>query len=140
METEHIFPADLSQLHPIIEWVLALIKPSGFDKPTLGKIELALEEAVMNIIHHGYKNQKGHIVIQIGQTKNHEVQITLKDQGPPFNPLEYSKGFDPLAPLEEREIGGLGIFLMRQYMDDIRYHREGSNNVLTLTKQIKKAS
>lgn len=56
--------------------------------------------------------------------------------GAPFNPLMIETEIDPLAPLEERAIGGLGILFMRQYMDDIRYERRKRTNILTLIKKI----
>jgi anti-sigma regulatory factor (Ser/Thr protein kinase) len=137
LNTKRTFSAELSQLHPIIEWIRCELVSLRLDKTVLGKIELALEEAVVNVVHHAYKHQKGTLEIQLVHQKGERsIHITVCDRGPPFNPLEHATTFDPLASLEERDIGGLGIFLMKQYMDDIRYMRQGETNLLTLTKQI----
>lgn len=136
MSNRAVFPANLDQLHLMLEWIQMRFKDAGFDEQTLKKVELASEEAIVNIILHGYADQLGQITVEVKQRENPDALVlTFRDQAPPFNPLEHNTGFDPDIPLEEREIGGLGIFLMRQYMDDIEYKREGSANVLTLTKR-----
>ena len=90
----------------------------------------------MNIIEHGYKKDSGEIHIRIREWKPGIVEITLSDRGPPFNPLKKQTRFNPLASLEDRAIGGLGILFIRQYMDDVRYKRENEMNVLSLYKKI----
>ncbi len=120
-----------------MQWIRAHLLAARCDETTMRKIELALEEAIVNIVEHAYQRKGGQILIRFNQPKTSVAEITLKDQGPPFNPLEHQEQFDPLASLEERNIGGLGIFLLTQYMDDVRYSREQNHNVLTLSKQIR---
>ncbi len=106
----------------------------GLDVTSVRKVELASEEALINVIMHGYKGLSGQIDIEM-QTTDDKISIIIKDQGPLFNPLEQDVGFDPSATLEERKIGGLGILFMRQYVDEIHYSREEDTNVLILVKQ-----
>lgn len=106
----------------------------GLDLTSIRKTELASEEALVNVIEHGYKGLDGEIKIEMGEIQ-HKIHITIRDHGPAFNPLDQEVGFDPNATLEERNIGGLGILFMRQYVDEIHYSREGDENVLTLVKR-----
>lgn len=108
----------------------------GCEENCIRKIELASEEALVNIIEHGYKNSSGKIHIRICECKPGVVELIFADYGPPFNPLKKQTSFNPLASLEERAIGGLGILFIRQYMDDVRYKREKEMNILSLYKKI----
>lgn len=128
------FPAQVEQLHPIILWMRKTLSCLSLEPSVLKKMELALEEALVNIIHHAYKNKGGDVDLTIA-TSPHQVTLVIKDQGPPFNPLTAETKFDPTLSLEERELGGLGIQMMRQFMDEVRYKRDGSQNVLTLIKK-----
>lgn len=98
-------------------------------------INLVIEEAVSNIIFYAFNdNKKHHIEISLS-LNNNQLTIETTDDGVPFNPLEQQ---DPDITLsaEERPIGGLGIFLITQIMDDLNYNRKNKKNVLTLKKTI----
>jgi anti-sigma regulatory factor (Ser/Thr protein kinase) len=129
------FIANVEQLRPILAWIREQVAPLGFDRSTLHNIELASEEAVINIIHHAYRDspETVEVMVQIPPEKN-QIEIVFKDFGPPFNPLETPE-INPFAELEEREIGGLGIYFIRQLMDEVRYTRERDQNVLVLIKK-----
>ena len=96
-------------------------------------ILLAVDEAVSNIINHGYGGRGGVITLRLGQREG-DVIISLVDRGAPFDPTQASEP-DLSGPLASRETGGMGICLMRKMMDAIRYCREGEENVLTLIKK-----
>ncbi|MDP1608783.1 MAG: ATP-binding protein [Chlamydiales bacterium] len=135
MNRHKIFHAQIDLLPSILGWIREILVEAGAKLPLIGHVELALEEALVNIIHHAYKDKPGDIEIQILSAPSQAITIILKDQGPPFNPLtvDYTPP-DPSLPLEELQEGGLGVFFMRQYLDNIVYKREASYNVLTLTK------
>ena len=118
----------------MLAWLRKHLHTLGCDEINIRKIELATEEALVNIIEHAYREKPGDLSIELRHPTASQFELVLKDQGPPFNPLHQQTGFDPLATLEERKIGGLGIFFMRQYMDKIHYTRIGEMNVLTLIK------
>lgn len=120
----------------MLHWIRSEIIGTGFDESTIRKVELASEEALVNVIRHAYKGKKGEIDITITSVPKSHMEIVIVDQGPPFNPLKIETIVNPLAPLEERNEGGLGILFMKQYMDEIRYERNKERNILTLIKRI----
>ena len=100
---------------------------------TLLEIRLALEEVVVNIINYAYpENTAGYINITACE-KGDVVEFTVRDKGIPFNPLDVAEA-DIISGAEERKIGGLGIFLVRQMMDGLRYECKDGENILTLIK------
>lgn len=100
---------------------------------TLLEIRLALEEVVVNIINYAYpENATGYINITACE-KGDDLEFTVRDKGIPFNPLDVAEA-DVISGAEERKIGGLGIFLVRQMMDGLRYERKDGENILTLIK------
>jgi len=135
VNTKAQFHALLTELHPMLLWIRKQLEVAQFDKSVLHKIELASEEALVNIIRHAYKDMSGMIEIRV-QAKNGFAEITILDQGPPFNPLEMNINIDRNAGVEDRKIGGLGIFFIREYMDQILYRREENTNILTLIKAL----
>lgn len=125
------FPAKLEQLPQMLEWIRDHLIQAKIGSDVVGKMELASEEALANIIQHGYPEKKGQIELQFHHLPG-SVELVFMDQGPPFNPLESAPTPDLEKSLEEREVGGLGVFLMRKVVDDIRYSRENDTNVLIL--------
>ena len=106
---------------------------------TLFGLALALEECGSNIVNHalrGDPRQKFQVVIERTGTA---VTIELRDRGPEFDPTQ-ARVVEPAAGDDDRPPGGWGIQLVRHYMDEIRYAREGGENVLRLTKQLPRAS
>ena len=102
------------------------------------QIDVAMEELFVNIACYAYVPESGDAELSIhfeGDPK--ETVITLSDTGRPFNPLEKT---DPDITLsaDEREIGGLGIFIVKKSMDTVEYRRENGKNILTIRKSFKK--
>lgn len=100
------------------------------------KLRLSIEEAVENVVRYAYDGGIGWL--EVGTSLDHDsliLTIELRDAGVPFNPLERA---DPDITLsaEDREVGGLGIFLCKKMMDTIDYRYENGNNVLTMTKKV----
>ena len=118
----------------MLQWVREQLRANGLDEVSIRKVELASEEALVNIIRHAYKETAGVVEINIQKVKK-QIEIEIRDNGPSFNPLKQEIAFNPMASLEEREIGGLGILFIRQYMDEVRYRREGNANILILVKK-----
>lgn len=98
-------------------------------------LNLVVEEAFSNIVFYAF-NDKGKHEINISISLNNStLKIELTDDGIPFNPLSH-KPPDTNLPADERPIGGLGIFLISQIMDEMNYTRKGNRNILTLNKRI----
>ena len=119
----------------MLHWIRETLADIGFDEPTIRKVELSTEEALVNIICHAYQGRAGDIHITINTMDSTRVQITLIDRGPPFNPLDQQTVIPSPASLEEMKEGGLGILFMKQYMDEIHYERKKESNILTLIKK-----
>jgi len=132
META-LFSAEIHELHKILHWIRVRLEKSGVQGKEVRRIELAAEEAVVNVILHGYEGKKGRVEVGIKKGPG-RIELLFRDWGPPFDPLSNAPKVDPSAPLEEREAGGLGIFFMQQIMDEIAYRRESDANILTLVK------
>ena len=92
-----------------------------------------LDEIVLNVINHGHDDQGEHEIHVRLRAAPDAVTITVEDDGKPFNPLDAPPP-DLDLPIEERPIGGLGIFLMKSLTSAMDYRREGERNRLTLTK------
>jgi len=102
------------------------------------KLRLSIEETVENVVQYAYKDSIGWMEVETNlDEKGFLLTVTLKDAGKPFNPLERPDP-DINLPLEEREIGGLGIFLCKQLMDEVAYRYEDGCNILTMKKNIAK--
>ena len=121
------FPASLDRLHLMLKFIIDYGKVVGFQTHHLLKLELAMEEALVNIITYGYAEQEGTVEITCS-TLEKGIRIILRDQGVPFNPLDNAKDPKPEDP------GGYGLFFIRNIMDKIEYEREGDTNVLKLEK------
>lgn len=125
------FLASLETLSPIMDYIRGEAIAQNVPSATLQKIELAAEEAVVNIIMHAYDEHPGPIDISCTKNKT-RFEITLSDTGIEFNPIDVD--IDPQfnTPVQERRVGGLGIYLIRKTIDEVIYQREEQRNVLRL--------
>jgi serine/threonine-protein kinase RsbW len=135
MEESCSINADILAI-PHVSLVLdRVMRAHAFSDEEILDTQLAVEEAIANVIMHGYTGETGKIVITC-RTSRGLAEIQIEDTAPPFNPLSLPK---PVltGDLEDRKIGGLGVFLIREVMDDIIYHREAGKNILVLVKKKK---
>ena len=123
---------ELDKLPGIIEEYAELNGLSG--KQTF-EMTLVLDELLSNIMNYAYEDTKDHDISLNFSRDAEGIQIVLQDDGFPFDPTQHG---DPVidSPLEERQIGGLGVFFVRQYMDRFEYSREGNLNVVRLCKKL----
>lgn len=98
-------------------------------------LQLALEECVTNVIMYAYPPEEQHTLQVTAELQEPDLIFTIEDSGVPFDPTPVAEA-DTSLSAEERPIGGLGIFLVRQLMDSVEYRREGDRNLLTLRKQV----
>ena len=96
--------------------------------------DLALEEHLTNLMTYGFADTTEH-QIEVRFALGSHFVIEVEDDGTPFNPLQAPE-VDTTVPLEQRPIGGLGIHLMRRFMDEIEYHSEGGKNILRMRKRL----
>jgi serine/threonine-protein kinase RsbW len=130
-----ILKNDVRELNTLAVFLEQLGEKWNFPMNVLQSINLALEEAVSNIIFYAYEDREEHeIVLDFRMEANH-LTITLADDGQPFDPTRREDP-DTSLPLEERPIGGLGIHLIKKLMDEVSYKRTESTNQMTLLKNI----
>ena len=105
----------------------------GFDMSTALKLNLAIEEAVVNVMSYAYPaGTKGDVDIDAEAT-NEQLKFVISDSGTPFDPT--TKGeVDTTLSAEERDVGGLGVYMVKQTMDDLYYEYRDGQNQLTLIK------
>lgn len=103
--------------------------------PAIGfNINLALEEVVTNVISYAFPPEEEHTFFVTAWADDKALTLEVRDCGKAFDPLAEAPEVDTTLGVEEREVGGLGIFLVQQVMDHVAYERRDDNNVLTLTK------
>jgi serine/threonine-protein kinase RsbW len=125
------FIASLNNLDSMMEYFRAAAAQSGMDEKAIYKMELACEEALVNIISYAYPEQKGVLEVFCSK-KGHRFEIIIRDKGLPFNPIEVEVHPQLDQPVQDRPIGGLGIFLFRKVIDEASYQRVNDENVLRL--------
>jgi serine/threonine-protein kinase RsbW len=109
------------------------LRLSGFSDEQTLDLQLAVEEVITNTILHGYAGTPGTIRICCRAGPD-EVTVEISDDAPAFDPLQVPEP-DTSANLDDREIGGLGILLIRKVTDNATYRYEKAKNILTLTKK-----
>ena len=127
---------DIQSLPLVNEWIEQCCEEAGLGLDWVMKFQLVIEEMVSNVIFYAYDPQQQEAAIELRFTwEAGTVSILLRDWGKPFDPTAKE---DPDIPLsvDDRPIGGLGIFMVKQLMDEVRYERVGSSNLLTLQKRI----
>ncbi len=123
--------AEEENLPQLLEFMRTRIHDGGFDDGTAGKLELAVEEMLVNVVHYAYPESSGTVSIAAGGNDAGAFVIEISDRGIPFDPLAAPEA-DTSASIEDRAIGGLGIYFMRKVVHDVRYRREDGRNILTL--------
>ncbi len=137
MQENRRFPALRSELDPARRFIHQMGLLAGLDATSIQHLELSIDEAISNIIEHGYR----------GPTESQYIEVTCKidargmtiivtDEAPAFDPLDYPTP-DPHSPLDARQTGGWGVYLIRTLMDEVAYLRVNERNQLTMTKRLR---
>ena len=136
MDTKNLtLPNDVQEVPRLAAFVEDICEVAGIDMGTTMKMNLAIEEAVVNVMNYAYPNGvKGEVRIEAGVREGY-VEFVISDDGTPFNPTEVEDA-DTTLSAEERQIGGLGIFLVKHIMDIVEYKYVDGQNVLTLRKNL----
>jgi anti-sigma regulatory factor (Ser/Thr protein kinase) len=105
-------------------------------KPLIPTLNMALDDLLSNVVQYGFPNDPEEHSIRVeGEVRSGYVFLTITDDGIPFNPLAVEEP-DLSLPHNERDIGGLGIHLVRSMFDELSYHRTVGHNVLTIKKKL----
>ena len=130
------FPAKVEALSDVLGFVDQTLESCECPMKTQTAICVAIEEVFVNVAHYAYGDGEGDMTLGIGfDSESREITFRMTDKGTPFDPL---KKPDPDITLsaEEREIGGLGIFITKKTMDTVEYAYENGENILTMIKKI----
>ena len=131
--------AKRENLDQVLAFVDEMLETAGCDMRTQMQLDIAVEEIFVNIASYAYAPEVGNVVIGMQvHEEDRLAEITFADSGIPYNPLE-KEDPDVTLSAEEREIGGLGIFMVKKTMDDLRYDYRNGQNVLTLIKKLQEA-
>lgn len=128
------FPANVDKVPVVVEHVSGLAELAGVHPKRIMHLELAVEEAVMNICSYAYETPPGTVTVRVS-SENERFMVQLIDEGVPFDPLALEEP-DIKAELEDRKIGGLGVLLIRRVMDEVHYERKGLSNILTMVMHL----
>ncbi len=126
--------ASLEALAEISDFVVEQARIMGLDEHAAWEVQLAVDEAVTNVIQHSYAEYSGPITIS-SRMIDSEFEITIRDRGKPFDPNAVPEP-DLVSPLEERKTGGLGLYLMRKLMDRVAFEFVDGENVLMMAKRV----
>ena len=126
---------DIEELNKLEPFLNGIFERENLDMSMLPQIDLALEEAVTNIIMYAYpEGEKGTAELTV-EVADGQISATLIDSGTPFNPLQQQEANLDVS-LEERKIGGLGIHLIKEIMDEVDYAYEEGRNLLRMKKRL----
>lgn len=129
-----VFPASFEQLDAIREFVGQAARDAGMSETEICAVQMAVDEACSNIIEHAYHGREGEIEVT-SDFREDALTIILRDYGDSFDPDSIPEP-DLTCALEDRQVGGLGVYLMRQLMDEVKYEQHaGAGNVLLLVKR-----
>jgi len=129
-------PAIEENFETLMNFLEERVDQSGLNAENLMLLKIAFEEIIINVIHYAYGEGGGPICVLVDFLEDPKrLFIEVRDHGISFNPLERADP-DIHVPAEERNIGGLGIFMTKKIMDSVTYRREDGMNILTMIEGI----
>jgi len=128
-------PSEAAQLPVLAQFLHEFWSAAALPPTQSLPFEIALEEVFMNVVTHGTPaGSQGRVEVCLALADN-SLTLAVEDDGPPFDPLTLAAP-DVNASLDQRQIGGLGVYFVRQLMDAVSYRRVGPRNQLRMTKQV----
>lgn len=122
---------ELNEIPRMSEYTAKFCRSNSLKMGNENALNLVLEELFTNIVKYGFEDREPHSIDIRMELLDSEVEVEISDDGRPFNPME-SATPDIDRPLEEREIGGLGIHIVRKLMHEVKYERKGEKNILSM--------
>ena len=135
MEKSIILANDISEISKLNEFVKEIGNEFSLTPDVVFNVNLVLEEAIVNVINYAYPKEKHESIYLSAQLHEGSIVFVLTDTCMQFDPTKAPEA-DITLSLEDRPIGGLGIFLIRQIMNEVSYERIDGKNVLTLSKKL----
>lgn len=135
MEKSIILANDISEISRLNEFIEEIGNEFSLTPDVIFNLTLVLEEAVVNIINYAYPKEEHESIFLSARMHEGSIVLVLTDTGKEFDPTAAPEA-DVTLSAEDRQIGGLGIFLIRQIMNEVKYERIEGKNVLTLEKKL----
>ena len=135
MEKKLVLKNEIFEINKLAVFIKELGEELDLASDWVFNLNLVLEEAVSNVILYGYPKEKQQEIVLTANKSDKNLIFVLSDTGKEFDPTQ-APDADVTLSAEERQIGGLGIFLFRQIMDEVKYQRRDGKNTLTLIKQL----
>lgn len=126
----------LSEIENIVEAVNVLAHKWQLTEKIVHQLNLALEEVISNIIFYAFNDDLEHYIVIVFSHAKNKIFVNITDDGKYFNILEAKNDVDIAADIEDRKVGGLGIHILKEIVDDLDYQRKDNQNILRLTKQL----
>lgn len=125
--------ASVENLATVTEFITSSLEEKDCSLKIIMQMELVIEEIYVNVASYAYRPSIGPVTIYKEFVTPQAIIVTFVDSGMPYNPLEHEDP-DINADIEDREVGGLGIFLIKKNVDEISYERRDDQNILTIKK------
>ena len=135
MEKAIVINNQIEELERLAVFVEGVAEELGLDPELTMNINLALKEVVSNVILYAYPREMGEKITIMAQSDSHNLMFTITDKGKEFDPTQVEEA-DITLSAEDREIGGLGIYIVKNIMNEVTYQRLDGKNILTLKKTI----
>ncbi len=136
MQLSFEFPADTAILEKIGEIMSDAGRGAGFSESEIYEIQLAVDEACTNTITHGLKKDPARTFQLIISWKKDEIEIIIREHGEPFE-LKNLQEPDLNSSIENRQVGGLGIYIVQKLMDEVEFYNEDCIKILRMLKRVK---
>ncbi len=134
--TEIELDAEVANLPAVLEFIESRLEALGCPPKTQMHIAVAAEEIFVNIASYAYSPRSGSATVRMEISENpSEVSLTFIDGGAPFDPTEKAPP-DMSLPVEDRDVGGLGVYMTKKFMDEVSYEYKDGKNILTLKKML----
>ena len=133
-QLELTLPNERSAVAAVQDQVEGFAQRHGLAARAMHAAQLALEEHLTNLINYGYDDAQGHTISVRLRLHDAWLCIEVEDDGHPFDPLTHPAP-DLAKPMDARPVGGLGIHMIRQSMDQLEYRRSGEKNILAMRKR-----
>ena len=135
MEKSIVLANEISEISRLNGFIEEIGEEFGLTPDVVFNLNLVLEEAVVNVINYAYPKEDHQWIYLSAKLQEGSIILVLTDTGKEFDPTMAPEA-DITLSADEREIGGLGIFLIRQIMNEVKYERIDGKNVLTLEKRL----
>ncbi len=128
--------ADKNNLNIVLEFIDGILKEAGCSVEIMSVIDIAVEEIFVNVSSYAYAPITGEVTMRAEVIKDkNELQITFLDSGVPFDPLQ-KEDPDVDVAIEDRPVGGLGVYMVKMSMDKVEYEYKDGANVLSIVKNL----